>query len=210
MNPVAAPGREQTGPASEHVDGRTLRRTRNRDAVIAALLDMIREGDLHPAAADIAERAAVSHRSIFRYFDDLDDLVRTAIDAAFEQAGPLSDIPEPGVGTLDQRIVNLVDARLRLFAYVDGPMRVARMRADTIPSIDHRIAEIAEYFCEQLRLHFAVELAPIGSPHDEFIVEAILSLTSYDVYSVHRRLLGSSPERIRASWIISLGALLRS
>ncbi len=70
------------------VDGRTMRRTRNRSAVITALLDMIREGDLHPGAAEIAERAGVSHRSIFRYFDDLDDLVRTAIDQAFVDAAP--------------------------------------------------------------------------------------------------------------------------
>ena len=209
MNPAAAPSPEQAAPGIEHIDGRTLRRTRNRDAVIASLLAMIREGDLHPGAADIAERAGVSHRSIFRYFDDLDDLVRTAIDVAFEQAEPLGDIPEPGVGTLDQRIVNLVDARLRLFTFADGPMKVARMRANEIPSIDARIAEIAEYFCEQIRVHFANELAPIDAPHDEFLVEAIVSLTSYDVYSVQQRFLGSSKERIRASWISSLGALLR-
>lgn len=209
MNPAAAPSPERSDPAGEHVDGRTLRRTRNRDAVIASLLDMIRQGDLHPGAADIAERAGVSHRSIFRYFDDLDDLVRTAIDAAFEQAEPHSDIPDLGVGTLDQRIVNLVDARLRLFAFVDGPMKVARIRANTIPSIDDRIAEIAEYFCEQMRTHFATELALIEAPRDEFLVEALVSLTSYDVYSLQQRFLGSSPERIRASWISSLGALLR-
>ncbi len=38
---------QQSAPAAElteHIDGRTLRRTRNRDAVITALLEMIREG----------------------------------------------------------------------------------------------------------------------------------------------------------------------
>jgi AcrR family transcriptional regulator len=204
MNPVASP----TTDESEHVDGRTLRRTRNRDAVITSLLDMIREGELRPAAADIAERAGVSHRSVFRYFDDLDDLVSTAIDVAFEQADPFSEIPDLGVGTLDQRIVNLVDARLRLFAFVDGPMKVARIRAATIPSIDTRIAEIAEFFRDQIRTHFATELATIDGPDREFRVDAVVSLTSYDVYAVHLRFLSSTPERIRASWISSLDALL--
>ena len=96
--------------AEEHVDGRTLRRTRNRTAVIAALLEIIREGNLRPGASEIADRAGVSHRSIFRYFDDLDDLVRTAIDHAFEQAGPMADIPDIGSGSLDERIAVITKA----------------------------------------------------------------------------------------------------
>ncbi len=203
MSPAPSPTDD-----TAHVDGRTLRRTRNRDAVITALLDMIREGELRPAAAEIAERAGVSHRSIFRYFDDLDDLVRTAIDAAFEQASPFAEVPDLGEGTLEQRVVNLVDARLRLFAFVDGPMKVARMRASTIPSIDDEIAEIAEQFRAQLRVHFAEELADLDAPHDEFLVDAAVSLTSYDVYSAQVRFLRSSPERIRASWISSLSRLM--
>ena len=101
-----------TAPDGEHVDGRTLRRTRNRTAVIAALLAIIREGNLRPGASEIADRAGVSHRSIFRYFDDLDDLVLTAIDHAFEEAGPLAGVPDIGAGSLDERIATFVDARL--------------------------------------------------------------------------------------------------
>ena len=124
--------------AGVHVDGRTLRRTRNRTAVIAALLEIIREGNLRPGASEIADRAGVSHRSIFRYFDDLDDLVRTAIDHAFEQAGPMADIPDIGSGSFDERIARFVDARLALFESVDGTMQLARMRAPSIPSIERR------------------------------------------------------------------------
>ncbi len=122
---------------NDPVDGRTLRRTRNRTAVITALLDMIREGDLHPGAAEIAERAGVSHRSIFRYFDDLDDLVRTAIDQAFQDAGPLSRITDIGRGTLEDRVRVYVDERLALYDYVNGPMQVARMRC-VVDSVDRR------------------------------------------------------------------------
>ena len=116
------------------VDGRTLRRERNRTAVIAALLDIVREGDLRPAASEIAERAGVSHRSIFRYFDDLDDLVRTAIDEAFARAHHLAEIADIGDGALDERIDRLVRGRLALFVEVDGAMQIARMRAPSIPA----------------------------------------------------------------------------
>jgi len=189
------------------VDGRTMRRTRNRTAVITALLDMIREGDLHPGAAEIADRAGVSHRSIFRYFDDLDDLVRTTIAHAFADAAPLSLIPDLGEGPLNDRIAGLVDARLELFARVDGPMQLARTRAYSIPSIDTEIAEIAELFRLQISQHFADELA--GHSHPEHIVDAVLVLTSYDAYTIHRRLLGHAVEDIRTAWVGGLWSLLR-
>jgi TetR/AcrR family transcriptional regulator, regulator of autoinduction and epiphytic fitness len=198
---------EMTEPASP-TDGRTLRRTRNRTSVITALLDMIREGDLHPAAAEIADRAGVSHRSIFRYFDDLDDLVRTAIDRAFSDAAHLARVPEIGVGTLDERIATLVDARLTLYRSVDGAMQLARMRAYSIPSIDEEIAGFAETFRRQLGEHFAPELAVHGHPAREFVVDAALVQTGYEAFSIHLRLLGSSHERMRAAWITGLATLL--
>jgi len=193
-------------PAS--VDGRTMRRHRNRTAVITALLDMVREGNLHPGAAEIADRAGVSHRSIFRYFDDLDDLVRTTIDQALSDAEPISRIPDLGHGSLDDRVAAMVDARLALYANVDGPMQLARMRSYTIPSIDDEIASIAEHFREQLHQHFASELAGIDRPEREFVVDSILVLTSYDSYAIHLRLLASSLERMRASWITGVSALV--
>ena len=201
---------EPTGALEEaHVDGRTLRRTRNRTAVIASLLAIIREGNLHPGASEIAERAGVSHRSIFRYFDDLDDLVRTTIDQAFGDAAPFSSIPDLADGTVDERVAAMVDARLALYAHVHGPMQLARMRSYSIPSIDDEIASIAEHFREQLHRHFATELSRIDRPDREFIVDGILVITSYDSYAIHLRLLASSQERMRASWITGVSALLR-
>ena len=191
-----------------HVDGRTLRRTRNRTAVIAALLAIIREGNLRPGASEIADRAGVSHRSIFRYFDDLDDLVRTAIDHAFAEAGPLADIPEIAVGPADERIARFIDARLTLFENVDGAMQLARMRAPSIPSIDEGIAEIAELFRAQIAEHFAAELTSLSDAERPLLVDGVLVLTSYDSFTIHRRLLGSDVDRIRAAWACALTSLL--
>lgn len=193
--------------ADEPVDGRTLRRTRNRSAVIAALLEIIREGNLRPGASEIADRAGVSHRSIFRYFDDLDDLVRTAIDSAFQEAGPMADIPSIGSGSLDERIACLVDARLALFESVDGTMQLARMRAPSIPSIDEGIAEIAALFKTQIAEHFSQELADVDEDDRDRLVDGVLVLTSYDSFAIHRRLLHNDIDRIRAAWLCALGAM---
>ncbi len=201
-------GELTTSIDDDHVDGRTLRRTRNRTAVIAALLGIIREGNLHPGASEIADRAGVSHRSIFRYFDDLDDLVRTAIDHGFAEAGPLAQIPDIGVGSLDERIASFVDTRLALYQTVDGTMQLARMRAPKIPSIDEGISEIAEVFRDQIGLHFASEFDGIEADERLLLIDGVLVLTSYDSYTIHLRLLHSDLERTRAAWLRALGAML--
>lgn len=199
-----------TTDVAESIDGRTMRRNRNRAAVIAALLTMIREGDLHPGAAEIADRAGVSHRSIFRYFDDLDDLVRTTIDHAFIDASSLAAISDIGTGTLAERVGAFVQSRIALFESVDGPMQVARMRAATIPSIDVEIALIAEQFRQQIAEHFATELTGFSDDDRANIVDGVLVATSYDSFTIHLRLLHHDIDQLRSGWTTVLVALLGS
>ena len=45
------------------VDGRHLRRQRNRDAVVAALLELYGEGNLDPTTDEVAQRSGLSARS---------------------------------------------------------------------------------------------------------------------------------------------------
>lgn len=51
-----------TATSPEAQDGRHLRRDRNRDAVVDALLALYGEGNLDPSSAEIAERARLSPR----------------------------------------------------------------------------------------------------------------------------------------------------
>jgi len=206
---MSTTGESTIESSGDRIDGRTLRRTRNRTAVIDALLAIIREGNLHPGASEIADRAGVSHRSIFRYFDDLDDLVRTSIDHAFAEAGPLAQIPDIGHGTLSERIDTFVDARVALFPLVDGTMQLARMRAPSIASIDEGIKEIAQLFRTQINEHFEVELAALDDTERALMVDGILVMTSYDSFNIHLRLLDSDLERIRTAWVTALSAMLR-
>ena len=177
-------------------------------AVIDALLDLIREGQFESGAAEIAERAGVSHRSVFRYFDDLDDLVRTAIDHQISLAAELAQIDGLGEGTLDERIRSLVVGRLALYGYVDGTMRVARMKAPSIPEIDASIAEVAGWFESQLTIHFEPELAVRPADDAAHLLDACLILTSYDSFDLHTRVLEHDLDRTRASLSTALAALL--
>lgn len=191
------------GTDGESVDGRTLRRTRNRTKVIVALLDLLNEGRLEPNVADIADRAGVSHRSVFRYFTDINDLVRTAIGYEVQRLLPLAAIENIGMGTFERRLDAWVDSRLRIYAATFQVSRVARLRAGTIPSIDDGMRTINDMAAAGLRQSFAVELELLGSD-GEFAIDAALVLTGFESYDLHVRMYRHSTERIRQVWKFAL------
>ena len=116
------------------VDGRSAIRDRNRDAVLDAVLDLFSEDNLSPGPEEVAERAGLSVRSVYRYFDDHDALSRAAIERQLERVGPLLLLPAIGEGELDDRIGRFVESRLRLQAAAGPALRATRIRATSIPS----------------------------------------------------------------------------
>lgn len=203
---TAVPDPDETDDIS--TDGRTMRRKRNREAVIEALISLIREGDLSPTVAAIADRAQVSHRSIFRYFDDLNDLARTAIDTAFRKSFSLSVIPDVGKGRLEYRVETMVKKYVDTLEHTHSLGRVARSRQLEIPEIDRGLTTIAELRLEQIRAHFAPELEQMTEPHADAITSSIMSIVSLDAYDMKLRVFDRTRDEIARDWRTSLLALL--
>ncbi|MGH9111849.1 MAG: TetR/AcrR family transcriptional regulator, partial [Acidimicrobiales bacterium] len=103
-------GRDAGGPAAggRSADGRRQRTERSRAAVIDALLSLYDDGAVWPAAAEVAKRAGVSTRSVFRHFADLDGLAEAAIERQWARAHGLFE-PPPAEGDLHARVAALVD-----------------------------------------------------------------------------------------------------
>ena len=116
-------------------DGRRQRRVHNREAVVDALLDLYREGNLRPSTDEIAERAGLSPRSLFRYFDDVDDLAGAAVARRRIAAALLTAVlaVEAEDSERSLRIKALVDQRFRLFDEVGHAAAVTRLRAPFQP-----------------------------------------------------------------------------
>ena len=55
-------------------DGRRRRSQQSRDRIIAAMMALIEEGQITPIAEQVADRAHVGLRSVFRHFNDMDSL----------------------------------------------------------------------------------------------------------------------------------------
>lgn len=55
-------------------DGRRRRSQHSRDRIVAAMMALVEEGQLNPIAEQVAERAEVGLRSVFRHFKDMESL----------------------------------------------------------------------------------------------------------------------------------------
>ncbi len=186
---AAEPGRSglEAGPTislGTDVDGRRHRRQRNRDAVVDALLDLFRDGDLRPGACQIAARAGLSPRSLFRYFDDVDDLIRAAVSRQLERAMPLLPIETPVDAPLSERIDAVVRQRFRLFAEVAPAARVVRLRAPFQPMLAAELARSRSYLRHQLRQVFDAELSAMGAVQASATLAMIDVVCSFESYEL--------------------------
>jgi len=162
------------------VDGRRARRAQNRSAALDALAELYREGVYAPSAAQIAERAGLSSRSLFRYFDDVDDLNRAAIDQQLARARPLLQVDAAPDDRLETKVEQLVEARLRLYEAIAPAARAARTCAWRHPVIAGQIAASRSYLRRQLERLFAPELEALGPDRGPAALAAMDALCSFE------------------------------
>ena len=188
------------------VDGRTQRRTHNIDVVVDAMLQLLGEGRPWPSAADIAARAGLSERSVYRYFDDLDALARAAVETQIGRADhlfhPLDVDPGADVG---ERIDRLVDHRIAMFDEVGRIVQAARVRATLHEAIAVGLAHRRRQLRAQLQALFAPELT---RPATEDLLPALEVVTGFEALQVLRVDQGHSATRTRRILRRTLTALL--
>lgn len=173
---------DTTGESPERVDGRRAWRDRNRLAVVDALLDLYAEGNLRPGAEAVAERSGVSRRSVFRYFDDRDDLDRAAIERQHERLRDFIDIPDLGEGALEERIARIAAQRVALFARMAPAARVSRLRAPFHRVIGEWLEQTRQFFTRQVEGQFAPELAAMDRRAQRETLAAADALCSFETF----------------------------
>jgi AcrR family transcriptional regulator len=185
------------------VDGRHRRREDNRAAVIDALVALWDSGRYQTSAAEVAERAGISARSLFRYFDDLGDLTRAAIERHLQAAEPLFAIPIDATAPTAEKIATAVDARLQLWDAIESSARAGRAAAYRNPIVAERLHDARRFFRDQVRDLFAPELR--DRPDALGPVDVLLSFESRELLRVAH---GLSVARTRESLVVALTALL--
>lgn len=174
------------------VDGRTARRDRNRELVLDAVIELFTEDQLAPNAADVAARSGVSLRSVYRYFEDLDELMRAAIARHAERVAPLYEVPDVGVGPIEHRITRLVSWRTRLYEAAAPTARAALQRAPANPLLREQMERVRATLRGQTEAMFAPELTTMTAAERRAALGAIDTLLQFESAEHLRVRLGYS------------------
>lgn len=175
-----------TEPLAAESDGRRLRRGRNREAVVRALLALYNEGNLDPSAEEIALRSGVSARSLFRYFDDVDDLCQAAITQQQDDVRSLYEVSFDASADLRTRAAALVAQRAELFEAVESVATVSRLRAPFQLLVADKLTEGRKYLRAQLTRLFAAELGTVSPATAAARIAAADVLTSFESWRLLR------------------------
>lgn len=161
-------------------DGRRTRRVRNKIAVIDAYLDLVSEGNESPSVAEVAERSRVSHRSVFRYFADKDDLARSSIDRQLERVRPLLSLEMGPEGPLEDRVEHIVTRRFALFDELAPVARLMRVMAAKDELMHTELRRNRRLSREQIRGLFARELDEMPRDRAEETLGVVDVLCSFE------------------------------
>lgn len=192
------------------VDGRTARRDRNSEAVLDAVRELFVEGTYTPTAEAVAARSEVSLRSVYRYFEHTDALLRAAVARSVVVEGPLFVLPDIGVGTRDERIARLVDHRLALYEALAPEARASIARAPQVPLIAEQLAYRRSQLGQQVHKHFAQEARAIAGPAGKALLSCIDALLQFEAVDHLRTHGGLSRTRARRVLVTGLTALLEA
>lgn len=164
------------------LDGRHRRRVINRTTVLDTMIDLWRDGHYEATSVEIAERAGLSPRSLFRYFDDVDDLVRATIDHVLSLASGVGVIRvEPAADTA-VKVGALLASRDELYRAVGVAAHAARIAQDSSPLVAERIAETRRAMRDQLVRLFEHELTTSAAG----VLELTELLTSFESWELRQ------------------------
>jgi AcrR family transcriptional regulator len=100
------------------VDGRSQRSVRSRQQIVTALIGLVREGELLPTADQVASRAGVGLRTVFRHFQDMESLYAEMHERMREhmRSSIVELFDETAIqGSLEERVREGVRLRATLF-----------------------------------------------------------------------------------------------
>jgi AcrR family transcriptional regulator len=171
-------------------DGRRRRGEDNRARIVAAMLEIVQSGEVAPSAEQVAARADVGLRTVFRHFSDMDSLYREMSEAIEIEVKAVADQPFKAPDWRG-RVLELVGRRGVAFEKI-GPFRKAsdafrhrsRFLGDDADRLSQRLREILERV--------------VGDAVESETLEALDLLLSFEAWSRLREEQGLSVDQTQA------------
>jgi len=170
---VATPTSRASALAS---DGRVRRAERSGQAIVDALLELVGKGILEPTAQQVATRAGVGIRTVFRRFSDMERLFAEMSARMQAEALPLLVGGRPS-GDLAERARALVGRRVAFFERIAPYKRAANLKRWRSPFLRARHAELVRV----LRADLVRRLPELRQAPEAF-VDALDLATSFEAW----------------------------
>jgi TetR/AcrR family transcriptional regulator, regulator of autoinduction and epiphytic fitness len=167
------------------IDGRNARAGKTRAAVAAALLGLLQDGNPRPTAAEIAERAGVSLRSVFQHFEDMESLYAVVAEAQMERLFPFIS-QDIGIGPLSDRICSFVERRAELLEKITPVRRAALLQEPFSEVLAQRLRWAHEMARDEVERTFAQELRAAVGP--DVLLFAMDVATNWSAWDISRRM----------------------
>jgi TetR/AcrR family transcriptional regulator, regulator of autoinduction and epiphytic fitness len=193
--------------ATKQGDGRTARAERTRQALVEALLALLDAGNPKPTAAEIAERAGVSERSLFQHFPDREALFEAVARQQYERVMPTLH-PVDASLPLAERIDRFTRQRARLYELIGGVRRAALLIEHESPAVAGWLATARRAKAAEAERVFRRELEAIPPDEREPLRAALVAVCAWPAWESWRTHQHLGVSRARAAMAAALEALL--
>lgn len=189
------------------IDGRRLRSERTKQLIVEAYLALLREGNRNPTAAQTAERAGYSVRSVFERFPDLHALRVMATDYSMSQAAALAPARHVDAdrGT---RIRSQVETRAGTCERGLLLWRMLLVFQQDSDELKKRVRLARERTIARMEQMYAPELAILDELRRKQLLIALEALTDFESWARMREFYKLSHEDACALWIRAIDRLL--
>lgn len=189
---------------SEPSDGRIRRSQTSQQKIVNAMLALVAEGHMTPSAEQVAERAGIGLRSVFRHFKDMDSLYREMTRALI---ATIDDALRQPFKSLEwrARVLELVDRRAAVYEKLAPFLRAGQAQRQRSPVL----AENHQRFVEALR-QILISLLPREAVRDDQLVEAVDLLVSFEAWQRLREDQGLTAAKAQRVLKATIDAVLRA
>jgi len=195
-------------PKSAKIDGRRLRSERTKQLIIEAYIALAEEMSPRvPTAAEIAERAGYSVRSIFERFPDIRALQVAAIDYSLAQIAALS-APRGADGDRMTRIVSHVRTRGETCERWLPLWRSLIVNQGDSPEIKARIRIARDRVTDRMEKMFTPEFSTLPDEERRQMLIALEALTDVESWARMREFFGLSFDEACLVWTQTIARLL--
>lgn len=200
---------EPTAPIPDRIDGRRLRSERTKQVIIEAYLSLLRENPvaMMPKAAEIAQRAGYSVRSIFERFPDLAKLRLAAADYSLGQAAALAP-PRHLDGDRQTRIRSQVETRAGTCERGVPLWRVLIASLGEDKELVHRVRVSRDRTVDRLEMMYRPELSTLPDTERRYLLIALEAVTDIESWARMREQHGLSFDEACEVWISVIDRML--